>query len=171
MCDRIGCTHFPKLTGHGFFRPRGFFAPQLPEEGRGRHDDQHGRGRRHDGPAHAAGGIKSTHGSGFCNLNYFLPIRAADRQGRRCELDFVNTPTFAEQVTFLGIGQVDAGLIPYTSFIALFDAGAPVKIVAGGGIQGCVLVAQPGLDSPRNSRARRSARSRWIRWRCCRTTG
>ena len=63
-------------------------------------------------------------------------------------LDFVITPTFAEQVTFLGSGQVDAGLIPYTSFVALFDAGAPVKIVAGGGIQGCILVAQPGLDSP-----------------------
>ena len=63
-------------------------------------------------------------------------------------LDFVITPTFAEQVTFLGSGQVDAGLIPYTSFVALFDAGAPVKVIAGGGIQGCVLVAQPGLDSP-----------------------
>ncbi len=38
--------------------------------------------------------------------------------------------------------------MPYTSFMALYDAGAPVKIVAGGGIEGCVLVAQPGLDSP-----------------------
>ena len=63
-------------------------------------------------------------------------------------LDFVSTPTFAEMVTFLGTGQVDAGLIPYTSFIAVFDAGAPVKVVAGGGIQGCILVAQPGLDAP-----------------------
>jgi NitT/TauT family transport system substrate-binding protein len=27
-------------------------------------------------------------------------------------------------------------------------AGAPVKIVAGGGIEGCVIVSQPGLDSP-----------------------
>ena len=38
--------------------------------------------------------------------------------------------------------------MPYTSFVALYDAGAPVKIVAGGGIEGCVLVAKPGLDSP-----------------------
>ena len=35
-------------------------------------------------------------------------------------------------VTFLGMGQVDVGLMPYTSFMALHDAGAPVKIVAGG---------------------------------------
>ena len=47
-----------------------------------------------------------------------------------------------------GLRVVDAGVMPYTSFMALYDAGAPVKIVAGGGIEGCVLVAQPGLDSP-----------------------
>ena len=50
-------------------------------------------------------------------------------------------------MTFLGIGQVDVGLMPYTSFMALFDAGAPVKVVAGGGIEGCVIVSRPGLDS------------------------
>ena len=92
--------------------------------------------------------ITSTFGSGFCNLNFYLAnaMQTAQRDG--LILDFVPTPTFAEQVTFLGAGQVDAGLMPYTSFVALHDAGAPVKIVAGGGIEGCVLVAQPGLDTP-----------------------
>ena len=51
-------------------------------------------------------------------------------------------------MTFLGTGQVDVGLMPYTSFIALYDAGAPVKVVAGGGVEGCVIVSRPGLDSP-----------------------
>src|SRR5678810_675911 len=32
--------------------------------------------------------------------------------------------------------------------MALYDAGAPVKIVAGGGVEGCAIVARPGLDSP-----------------------
>src|SRR5215468_416417 len=100
------------------------------------------------GPAHAAATIKSTHGSGFCNLNIFLSHALQTAREDGLELAFVNTPTFAEQVTFLGIGQVDVGLMPYTSFIALFDAGAPVKIVAGGGIEGCVIVSQPGLDTP-----------------------
>jgi NitT/TauT family transport system substrate-binding protein len=101
------------------------------------------------GAAHAAEThIKSTHGSGFCNLNYFLANALQTAKDDGVMLDFIITPTFAEQVTFLGTGQVDAGLIPYTSFVALYDAGAPVKIIAGGGIQGCVLVAQPGLDSP-----------------------
>ncbi len=92
--------------------------------------------------------IASTFGNGFCNLNFYLTnaLQTAQRDG--LILDFVPTPTFAEQVTFLGAGQVDAGLMPYTSFVALRDAGAPVRIVAGGGIEGCILVAQPGLDTP-----------------------
>ena len=99
--------------------------------------------------AHAAEShIRGTHGAGFCNLNFFLTHAMQTAKEDGLTLDFVNSPTFAEMVTFLGTGQVDAGLIPYTSFIALFDAGAPVKIVAGGGIQGCILVAQPGLDTP-----------------------
>lgn len=91
--------------------------------------------------------IKSTHGTGFCNLNLFLAHALQTAKDDGLTVEFVNTPTFAEQVTFLGIGQVDVGLMPYTSFMALFDAGAPVKVVAGGGIEGCVIVAQPGLDT------------------------
>lgn len=99
--------------------------------------------------AHAAEShIHSTFGSGFCNLNFYLTNALQTAQPDGLILDFVPTPTFAEQVTFLGAGKVDAGLMPYTSFVALYDAGAPVKIVAGGGIEGCILVAQPGLDSP-----------------------
>src|SRR6202035_4886022 len=101
------------------------------------------------GHAHAAEShIKSVHGSGFCNLNYFLTEAKQMAKDDGVILDFVVTPTSAEMVTFLGAGQVDAGLMPYTSFIALYDKGAPVKIVAGGGVQGCVVVAPPGLDSP-----------------------
>ena len=92
--------------------------------------------------------IASTFGSGFCNLNFYLTNAMQTAQADGLILDFVPSPTFAEQVTFLGAGQVDAGLMPYTSFVALYDAGAPVKVVAGGGIEGCVLVAQPGLDTP-----------------------
>ena len=100
-------------------------------------------------PVHAASStVKSTHGTGFCNLNLFLAHAKQLAMEDGLELVFVNTPTFAEQVTFLGIGQVDVGLMPYTSFMALFDAGAPVKVVAGGGIEGCVIVARPGLDTP-----------------------
>lgn len=122
--------------------------------------------------AHAAEShIHSTFGSGFCNLNFYLTNALQTAQPDGLILDFVPTPTFAEQVTFLGAGTVDAGLMPYTSFVALYDAGAPVKIVAGGGIEGCILVAQPGLDSPENSRARLWGPFSSIRSKCCHTTG
>src|SRR4030081_2842843 len=98
------------------------------------------------GAAHAAANtLKSTHGTGFCNLNIFLCHALQTAKDDGVEIQFINTPTFAEQVPFLGIGQVDVGLMPYTSFMALFDAGAPVKVVAGGGIEGCVVVSRPGV--------------------------
>ena len=92
--------------------------------------------------------IKATHGAGFCNLNMFLAhaMQLAGDEG--LDIDFVEAPSFSDQVTFLGTGQVDCGVMPYTSFIALYDAGAPVKIIGGGGVQGCILLAQPGLDTP-----------------------
>jgi NitT/TauT family transport system substrate-binding protein len=100
--------------------------------------------------AHAATGttFKGTHGSGFCNSAFFITHARQLAKADGLTLEFVNTPTFAEQVTFFGSGQVDVSVLPYTSFLALYDAGAPVKIVGGGGIEGCVVIGQPGLDKP-----------------------
>ena len=101
------------------------------------------------GAGHAAAGttFKGTHGTGFCNSAFFISHARQLAKADGLTLEFVNTPTFAEQVTFFGSGQVDVSVLPYTSFLALYDAGAPVKIVAGGGVEGCVIVSQPGLDT------------------------
>ena len=48
-------------------------------------------------PAHAAAGIKSTHGTGFCNLNIFLAHSRQYAKAAGVELEFVNTPTLAER--------------------------------------------------------------------------
>ena len=148
MCDRIGCTHFPKLqdmdfTGRAVSSRRSFLKRAAAVT-----TVSMGVGGGLMGGAQAAAGIKSTHGSGFCNLNIFLAHARQYSKAAGVELEFVNTPTQAEMVTFLGMGQVDIGLMPYTSFMALYDAGAPVKIVAGGGVEGCAIVARPGLDTP-----------------------
>ena len=141
MCDRIGCMHLPNLELMDFSRRKFMQSSSAAVLTMGVCSSLFG------GTAHAAGELKSTHGTGFCNLNIFLAHAMQFSKEDGVELKFVNTPTFAEQVTFLGIGQVDLGLMPYTSFIALFNAGAPVKIVAGGGIEGCVIVSRPGLDT------------------------
>jgi NitT/TauT family transport system substrate-binding protein len=142
MCDRAGCMHLPNFRTMDFSRRNVLKAAAASTL-------TMAVGGGLMTAAHAAGStLKSTHGTGFCNLNIFLSHALQTAKDDGVEIDFINTPTFAEQVTFLGMGQVDVGLMPYTSFMALFDAGAPVKVVAGGGIEGCVIVSQPGLDSP-----------------------
>ena len=88
--------------------------------------------------------IKATHGTGLCNLGIFLE-KERKLAGEGVDLKFVVTPTNADIATLFGAGQVDASLIPYSNFMTLFDNGAPVRIVAGGGVQGCVVCAQPGI--------------------------
>lgn len=98
--------------------------------------------------AHAGSSVKGTHGNGFCNATFFITHMKQLAKEDGLTVEFVDTPTFADQVTFLGTGQVEVSVLPYTNFMALYDAGAPVKIVAGGGVQGVYMVAQPGLDTP-----------------------
>src|SRR6266404_7288302 len=142
MCDRTGCMHLPNFRTMDFSRRK-----VLKSAAATTLTMAVGGGLM--GAAHAAANtLKSTHGTGFCNLHICLSHALQTAKDDGVEIQFINTPTFAEQVTFLGIGQVDVGLMPYTSFMALFDAGAPVKIVAGGGVEGCAIVAQPGLDTP-----------------------
>ncbi len=148
MCDRYGCAALPNfrsmdLSGRSAIDRRSL----LKAAGITALTMAVGPGLFGTAAHAAQSSIKSTHGTGFCNLNLFLAHARQLAMEDGLELVFVNTPTFAEQVTFLGIGQVDVGLMPYTSFMALYDAGAPVKVVAGGGIEGCVIVARPGLDS------------------------
>src|SRR5471032_2567011 len=99
MCDRIGCTHFPKLSDMDFSGTpaksrRGFLKAAAATT----ITMAAGPGMLMGGPAHAAAGIKSTHGSGFCNLNIFLAHSRQYSKAAGVELEFVNTPTSAEMV-------------------------------------------------------------------------
>lgn len=100
-------------------------------------------------PAHAqaATTVKATHGSGFCNMGIFLAKERALTKADGVELEFVVTPSNTEITTMFGAGLVDISMIPYSNFMTLYDAGAPVKIVAGGGVQGCIIVAREGIKS------------------------
>jgi len=98
--------------------------------------------------------IKATHGTGLCNLGIFLAKERQLGKSDGINLNFVVTPSNADIATLFGAGQVDASLIPYTDFMTLYDAGAPVKIVAGGGVQGCVVIGQPGINSAADLRGK-----------------
>ncbi|WP_315785039.1 MULTISPECIES: ABC transporter substrate-binding protein [unclassified Bradyrhizobium] len=97
--------------------------------------------------AMAATVIKATHGSGFCNMGIFLAKERNLTVADGVELEFVVTPSNTEITTMFGAGLVDISMIPYSNFMTLYDAGAPVKIVAGGGVQGCIIVAKDGIKS------------------------
>jgi NitT/TauT family transport system substrate-binding protein len=103
--------------------------------------------------AGAAGTIvRAPYGAGFCSLSLFLAHARQIAAEDGIVLELVATPTFADHVTFIGAGAVDVSVTPYTSVIALHDAGAAVTIVAGGGVEGCGIVARPGLDAPEKLR-------------------
>ena len=91
--------------------------------------------------------IKATHGSGFCNMAIFLVKERDLAKADGVELEFVVTPSNTEITTMFGAGLVDISMIPYSNFMTLYDAGAPVKIISGGGVQGCIIVAKPGIKS------------------------
>ena len=102
-----------------------------------------------NGTAAAAGKeITATHGAGFCNLNLFLSHVLHTVKDEGVDLKLITTPTFADEVTMIGAGQIDVGIMPYTTFLALADAGVPVKIIGGGGVGGVGIVAPPGLKTP-----------------------
>jgi NitT/TauT family transport system substrate-binding protein len=102
----------------------------------------------------STGALKATHGTGFCNLGIFLVKERNLAQADGATIDFVVTPTNADIVTLFGAGQVDISMLPYTQFMTLRDAGAPVTVVAGGGIQGCVIVSQPGITTAADLRGK-----------------
>ena len=97
--------------------------------------------------AQAATTIKATHGSGFCNMGIFLAQERDLAKADGVDLEFVVTPSNTEITTMFGAGLVDISMIPYSNFMTLYDAGAPVKIIAGGGVQGCIIVAKPGIKT------------------------
>ena len=97
MCDRIGCMHiFPKLAGMDFSGAAAAAAPSRRGFLKGAAAASTiamaaGPGMFMGGPAHAAAGIKSTHGSGFCNLNLFLAHSRQYSKAAGTELIFINT--------------------------------------------------------------------------------
>jgi len=107
------------------------------------------------GQAHAAGtAIRATHGTGFCNMGIFLAKERGLAAADGVDLEFVVTPSNAEITTMFGAGLVDISMIPYSNFMTLYDAGAPVRIVAGGGVQGCIIVAREGIRSAQDLRGK-----------------
>jgi len=89
-----------------------------------------------------AAGIRGTHGLGAYAIQHFPGPFAASTPRRRGRARVHQHRRIAEMVEFLGMGQVDLGLMPYTSSWRSTTR-RPVKIVAGGA-RGLRHLAPPG---------------------------
>jgi NitT/TauT family transport system substrate-binding protein len=98
--------------------------------------------------------LKATHGTGLCNCPFFLAKEKDFAKPDGVSIDFVSTPTNADIAALFGAGAVDVSVVPYTNFMTLYDAGAPVKIVSGSGAQGCVIVSQAGINNAEDLRGK-----------------
>lgn len=105
------------------------------------------------GPISEAGGVRMTHGQGLCNLGIFM-VNERKLAEPALEVTFVNAPSNADIVNLFGAGQVEASVVPYSQFVTIRAEGAPVKIVAGAGVEGLVLTAGEGITSAADLRGK-----------------
>lgn len=98
--------------------------------------------------------LRATHGTGLCNCPFFMVKEKGFGLADGVGLNFVTTPTNADIAALFGAGVVDVSVVPYTNFMTLYDAGAPVKIISGSGVEGCVIVGQPGINSAADMRGK-----------------
>jgi NitT/TauT family transport system substrate-binding protein len=145
MCERCGNSHKAILESsrRGFLKnSAGAFAGLATASSLG--------SLLASGSVFAAGNttLKATHGSGLCNLGIFLAKERNLAAADGVDLEFVVTPTTTDVVTLFGAGIVDVSVIPYSNFFTLVDQGAPVRIVAGAGVEGCVLIGAEGIAKP-----------------------
>ncbi|OSP53404.1 ABC transporter substrate-binding protein [Pseudoruegeria sp. SK021] len=145
MCDRCGNTHknLMEASRRGFLKSGAMAAAGLALPA--------GLAGLFGAKGAAAAGmttLKATHGAGLCNLGIFIAKERELAAEDGVEIDFVVTPTTTDVVTLFGAGMVDISVIPYSNFITLVDQGAPVKMVAGAGAEGCILIGRDGISSP-----------------------
>ncbi|MCP9489899.1 MAG: ABC transporter substrate-binding protein [Solirubrobacteraceae bacterium MAG38_C4-C5] len=105
------------------------------------------------GPISEAGAVRMTHGTGLCNLGIFI-VNERKLAEPGLEVTFVNAPSNADIATLFGAGQVEASVVPYSQFVTLRAEGAPVKIVAGAGVEGCAITAARGIGSAEDLRGK-----------------
>ena len=91
--------------------------------------------------------IKFSHGTGLCNMPLFYAGEKKLFHKYGIEGVVVMTPMAGTSAIQLATGQVEMGVVPYTNAIAAYTRSPTFAVVAGSGIQGLIVVAQPGIES------------------------
>lgn len=91
--------------------------------------------------------IKFSHGTGLCNMPLFYAGEKKLFQKYGIEGVVVMTPMAGTSAIQQATGQVEMGVVPYTNAIAAYTRSPTFSVVGGSGIQGLIVVAQPGIES------------------------
>ena len=88
-----------------------------------------------------------THSIGLCNLPLF--ISAEEDLGKEfgVKFDLVNIPNWGDHASAITAGRVDFSVTPFTNVMTAYANGAPIKVVAGSGINGLFLIGKSELTS------------------------
>jgi len=99
-----------------------------------------------------------THSVGLCNLPLF--IADADRntpkmQGLDLDIKLTSVPDWGKHALALQKKDVDFSITPFTTVMVAYAAGAPLRIIAGSGVNGLRLVAARGINNASQLRGKR----------------
>ena len=97
--------------------------------------------------AMAGRAIKFSHGSGLCNMPLFYAAEKNIFEKYGIKGDVVMTPMAGTSAIQLATGQVEMGVIPYTSTIGAYTRSPTFSIVGGSGIEGLIIVGKPEIKS------------------------
>ena len=99
--------------------------------------------------------IKFSHGTGLCNMPLFYAAEKKFFAKYGIEGTVVLSGWAGDQAVQLATGKVEMGVIPYTNAIAAYTRSPSFSVVSGSGIQGLIMVGQPGIKSFADMRGKR----------------
>jgi NitT/TauT family transport system substrate-binding protein len=140
----IGCPHTPAETP---MTRRGFFGEAIAMGMAAATASTLLEGSLGRGAAAAGRAIKFSHGSGLCNMPLFYAAEKNIFEKYGIEDDVVMTPMAGTSAIQLATGQVEMGVIPYTSTIGAYTRSPTFTIVGGSGIEGLIIVGKPEIKS------------------------
>jgi NitT/TauT family transport system substrate-binding protein len=85
--------------------------------------------------------LTATHSIGLCNLALFV---AVERQFSDVQLKLIANP--GDHAAALTSGTVDVAVTPFSNVISARANGAPIRIIAGSGLNGLYVLGQPEIS-------------------------
>jgi NitT/TauT family transport system substrate-binding protein len=99
-----------------------------------------------------------THSVGLCNLPLFIADadrNTPDMQNLDINIELKSVPDWGKHALALQKKDVDFSITPFTTVMVAYAAGAPLRIIAGSGVNGLRLVAARGINNASQLRGKR----------------